>query len=111
MLAAVALLVQAMMPSVAVAMAAQDGAAMVQLCSGGELKSLADKQAPKGFAGMKCAACVAASLAGAVSLTPPLPVRMGVAVQVHTPLDRNGAERARSPPRIREQSPRAPPEL
>jgi hypothetical protein len=109
-LAAAALLVQVMMPSVAAAMIARDRAVAVQICSDHGPATIAGHRLPaKGFGGMKCAACVAASLAGSAPVAAPVPVRVAQAATIPGPLDLHGALGPRSPPRVREQSPRAPP--
>jgi hypothetical protein len=119
-LAAVALLVQVMLPSVAMARAARDGGALIQVCSGAGSKTLSvdslpspdDGHAPaQGFGGLHCIDCVMASVAGIAPPSPPVPVRLGAAVRFKPPLVRVLAHGPRSPPRVREQSPRAPPEL
>ena len=107
-LAAFALLVQIMAPTVAAARVADDRG---MICSAGQAKTVTLGHAAhhKGFFGLKCADCVVASLAGAAPIAPPIPTRVALAIRVRPALDRTGSLGPRSPPRIREQSPRAPP--
>jgi hypothetical protein len=110
-LAAFALLVQIMAPTVAMARVADS--ATVEICSAGQAKivTLGHAAHHKGFFGLKCADCAVASLAGAAPITPPVPTRIAQSIRVRPSLARTGSLGARSPPRIREQSPRAPPEI
>ncbi len=112
-LAAFALVVQILAPSVAAAHIAEDRGATIEICSADGAKTVTVGHAAhhKGFFGLKCADCVVASLAGAAPIAPPIPVRVSQAIRIRPALDRTGSISARSPPRIREQSPRAPPEF
>ena len=112
-LAAFALLVQIMAPTVAAARVLDDRGATIEICSAGQAKTVTLGHAVhhKGFFGLKCADCVVASLAGAAPIAPPVPTRIAQAIRVRPSLDRTGSLGSRSPPRIREQSPRAPPEI
>jgi hypothetical protein len=109
-LAAFALLVQIMAPTVAAARVPDDRGV---ICSAGQAKTVTLGHAAhhKGFFGLKCADCVVASLAGSAPVTPPVPTRIAQSIRVRPSLDRTGTLGHRSPPRIREQSPRAPPEI
>ncbi len=109
-LAAMAIMVQALMPAVAVAQAGRDGDVLMQICSGAPLKS---ETAPlqKGFAGFHCADCAAASLATVTPVATLLPVRIAASVVISTGLRRAAVLAPRGPPRQREQSPRAPPSI
>jgi hypothetical protein len=108
--AALAIMVQALMPAVAVAQAGRDGGALLQICSGAGVKT-ETAPAPKGFAGFKCADCAAASLASVTPVATPLPLRVGAPVVLTASLRRAVSLAPRGPPRLREQSPRAPPTI
>ena len=112
-LAAFAVLMQALAPTVATARGIDGRAATIEICSAGEAKTvtLGHAKHHKGFFGLKCADCMVASLAGAAPIAPPIPIRVGQELRVRPALDRTGSLGPRSPPRIREQSPRAPPAL
>jgi hypothetical protein len=109
-LAAFALLMQALVPTIAVADVPGSG---FEICSAGEAKTVTTGQAPqpKGFFGLKCVDCVIASLAGAAPIAPPIPTRVGLALSLRPSLVSTGSQGPRSPPRVREQSPRAPPAI
>ncbi|HWE46083.1 MAG TPA: DUF2946 family protein [Caulobacteraceae bacterium] len=110
-LAAFALLMQALAPTVATAAPAQG--ATLEICSAGEARTvtLGHAEHHKGFFGLKCVDCVVASLAGAAPIAPPVPTRVGEAIRLRPSIDRTDSLGPRNPPRVREQSPRAPPTL
>ena len=112
-LAAFALLIQILAPTVATAKIADSHAAAFEICSGSGAKTVAAGHADhhKGFFGLKCADCVVASLAGAAPIAASIPMRVSQPVRLHPSPESTGSLGARSPPRIREQSPRAPPVL
>src|ERR1700709_1411829 len=102
--AALALLVQVLLPSGAMATAARDGGALIQICSAGAPKGLAQHGPAKGFAGLKCAECVMASVAAVAPPSPPVPARLAAAVRFKPPVARVLAHAPRGPPGVREQS-------
>jgi hypothetical protein len=108
-LAAFALVVQVLAPTVAAARTTE----ILEICSATGAQAVTVGHAPhhKGFFGLKCADCVVHSLAGAAPVAPPVPMRIASAVRVRPSIERTGSIGPRSPPRIREQSPRAPPVL
>ncbi len=104
-----AVLVQALIPAAAMAYEARGGQSVV-ICTaqGAQTVTLDDaKPAPKGFAGLPCAQCVAASLA--TTITPDTqvsrPVLYAARVEIAPPLARRGLALARAPPRPPGQGP------
>ena len=110
LLAMLALFVQALIPAAAMAHEAGTGQSIV-ICTieGARTVSLDDQQQPKpkGFAGLPCYQCVAASLAttdtqGALLSQPVLYVAR---VETAPPMARRGMAPARAPPRPPGQGP------
>jgi hypothetical protein len=110
LLAMLALLVQALIPAAAMAYEAGTGQSIVICTVDGARTVTVDGQQPtprKGFAGLPCAQCVAASLA--VTDTPETPVSAPVLyaerVETAPPMARRGMAPARAPPRPPGQGP------
>jgi hypothetical protein len=115
-LAAFALIAQVVAPTVATAHIADDRAPNREMCSADAMPGMAGMPSHaehhhKGLFGLKCADCVVASLAGAAPAALPVPTRVAEAVWVRPSIDGADTLDARNLSRIREQSPRAPPEL
>jgi hypothetical protein len=110
LLAMLALLVQSLIPAAAMAHEAGTGQSFVICTVDGAKTVTIDGQAPapkKGFAGLPCYQCVAASLA--VTDTPDslvsLPVLYAARVEIAPPMARRGMAPARAPPRPPGQGP------
>jgi len=110
LLAMLALLVQALIPAAAMAYEPGRGQAMVICTADGAKTVTVDGQDPapkKGFAGLPCSQCVAASLA--TTQTPDSlvsgPVLYAARAEIAPPMARRGMAPARAPPRPPGQGP------
>lgn len=103
LLAALALLVQALLPGAVMARAAAtDGTGFLQICSAAGVKSVAIAPAPgnsKGFAGFKCADCVFASITATMPAQVFVPVRHERMTAVWSPSAQGRVCSIRGPPR------------
>ena len=110
LLAMLALLVQSLIPAAAMAYEAGTGQSIV-ICTVDGAKTITvdgqDQTPKKGFAGLPCYQCVAASLA--TTDTPDnlvsLPVLYAARVEIAPPMARRGMAPARAPPRPPGQGP------
>ena len=110
LLAVLALLVQTLMPAAAMAHDAAGQAVVICTTDGAKSVEVAGdvigKKAPKGFAGLPCAQCVAVSLA---TTTPPdvavAPVLYSVRIEAAPRAALTGVALARAPPRPPGQGP------
>jgi hypothetical protein len=102
LLAALALLVQALLPGAVMARAAAGGAEFLEICSASGVKSVAIAPAPgksKGFAGFKCADCVFASITATVPAQVFVPVRHECVTAAWSPSAQGRVCSIRGPPR------------
>lgn len=110
LLAMLALLVQALIPAAAMAHEAGTGQAIV-ICTADGARTVAvggqAQPARKGFAGLPCYQCVAASLAvtDATGAQVSAPVLYAARVETAPPMARRGMAPARAPPRPPGQGP------